>query len=189
VKYVSFGLTSVTLDSESGYIWLGGRGRKSLKLHIDSIRESLKSRSPSPNTSTEVYNPKTKAPTFISMAYLSTHIITVDSTRAIHVCPVDTFGSDDEDSLKEKLMPAHRDPILGVKPLKSPNLHEADFFTWSCEGTVHFWNVEGKCRASRKVEIEQLSAGEDEAANELKVLRVTEDMNTFVSGDRYGVLR
>jgi hypothetical protein len=123
------------------------------------------------------------------MAYLSTHIVTVDSTRAIHVCPVDALGRDDEKSLMESLMPAHRDPVLGVGSLKAPNPHEADFFTWSCEGSVNFWSLQGKCQATRKVELEQLATGDDEAANELKVLRVGEDLDTFISGDRYGVVR
>lgn len=190
VKYAPFGLTSVAVAPESGIVWLGGRGRKSLKLTMDDIREWVKTRPPSPTSSLDSNNMKGKSPIFISMAYLSTHIVTVDSTRAIHICPVDTFGSgEDEDSLKKRLVPAHREPVLGVRPLKRPNPYEADFFTWSCEGFVNFWNIQGRCQASRKVELEQLASGEDEAANELKVLRVTEDANTFVSGDRYGVLK
>lgn len=124
------------------------------------------------------------------MAYLKTHIVTVDSTKAIHVCPVDAFGNgDDEGTLRNSLVPAHRDQVLGVGPLTMPNVYKADFFTWSSEGSVHFWDIQGRCRASKKVELEQLAWGEDEVANELKVIRVTEDANTFVSGDRYGVLR
>jgi hypothetical protein len=190
VKYVPFGLTSAAFAPDSGTVWLGGRGRKSLELRMEDIRESLKPGSPTPTSPLENNNMKGKAPTFISMAYLSTHIVTVDSTRAIHVCPVDVIGNgDDEDTLKNSLVPAHRDPVLGVKPLKRPNIYEADFFTWSCEGSVNFWNMQGRCQASKKVELEQLGSGEDEAANELKVLRVAEDANTFVSGDRYGVLK
>ncbi|PCH06977.1 Hypothetical protein PENO1_014570 [Penicillium occitanis (nom. inval.)] len=190
VKYVPFGLTSVTVAPESGTVWLGGRGRKSLKLKMEDIREWTKFRSPSPTSPVDPINPKGKVPTFISMAYLATHIVTVDSTKAIHVCPVESFGhGDDEETLRNSLVPAHRDQVLGVGPLKMPNVYEADFFTWSCEGSVNFWDMEGRCRASKKVELEQMAWGEDEVANELKVLRVAEDANTFISGDRYGVLR
>lgn len=191
VKYVPFALTSVTAAPESGTVWIGGRGRKTLKLKMEDIREWTKVRSPTPPTSPpETFNLRGKSPTFISMAYLSTQIVTVDSTRAIHVCPVDAFGNvNSEDTLRDSLVPAHRDPVLGVRPLKRPNFYEADFFTWSCEGSVNFWDMQGRCQASRKVDLEQLASGEDEAVNELKVLRVAEDANTFVSGDRYGVLR
>lgn len=189
-KFVPFGLSSVTVAPESGTVWIGGRGRKSLKLRMEDIREWTKLRSPSPTSPVDTISPKGKVPTFISMAYLATHIVTVDSTKAIHVCPVDSFGNgDDEETLRDSLVPAHRDQVLGVGALKMPNVFEADFFTWSCEGSVNFWNMGGRCRASKKVDLEQLTWGEDEVANELKVLRVAEDANTFVSGDRYGVLR
>ncbi|EED15493.1 WD repeat protein [Talaromyces stipitatus ATCC 10500] len=190
VKHVPFGLTSVTVAPESGDIWLGGRGRRSLKLRMEDVRELTKLRSPSPTSSVDSINSKGKVPTFISIAYLATHIVTVDSSRAIHVCPVNVFGNgDDGGALRDSLVPAHRDQVLGVRSLVTPNVYKADFYTWSCEGSVNFWDMQGRCRASKKVELEQLASGEDEVANELKVLRVTEDANTFVSGDRYGVLR
>ncbi|OKL62092.1 hypothetical protein UA08_02978 [Talaromyces atroroseus] len=175
VKYAPFGLTSVAFAPDSGIVWLGGRGRKSLKLKMEDIREWLKPGSPTPTSPLENQNMK----------------VTVDSTRAIHVCPADVFGNgnDDDDTFKNSQVPAHRDPVLGVRPLKRPNMYEADFFTWSCEGSVNFWNMQGKCQASKKVELEQLASGEDEAANELKVLRVAEDADNYVSGDRYGVLK
>uniref|UniRef100_A0A093V2X6 Mitogen-activated protein kinase-binding protein 1 n=2 Tax=Talaromyces marneffei PM1 TaxID=1077442 RepID=A0A093V2X6_TALMA len=167
VKHVPFGLTSAAVAPESGIVWLGGRGRKSLKLRMEDIREWTKVRSPSPTSPVDTLIPK-----------------------AIHICPVDSFGNgDDEDVLRDSLVPAHRDQVLGVGPLKLPNVYKADFFTWSCEGSVNFWDMQGRCRASKKVELEQLAWGEDEVANELKVLRVAEDANAFVSGDRYGVLR
>jgi hypothetical protein len=189
VKFVGFGVTSATFDSELGVLWLGGRGRKTLKLPLDSIRALLRD-SYSPSTlSNELGSPKGKLPTLISMAYLSTHIVTVDSTRAIHVCSVDALGNDDEQSLLQSLMPAHRDPVLGVGALKIPNTYEADFFTWSCEGSVNFWTLQGECQGSKRVELEQLATGDDEVSNELKVLRVAEDLEYFISGDRHGVIR
>lgn len=86
-------------------------------------------------------------------------------------------------------MPAHRDAVLGVNALKSPNIYDADFFTWSSGGTVHFWNIQGRCQATKQVELEQLQASDDDIPNELKVLRATENMKSFIAGDRYGVLR
>ncbi|KAL1966114.1 hypothetical protein VTN77DRAFT_4862 [Rasamsonia byssochlamydoides] len=189
VKYLGFGITSVAVDSETGTVWLGGRGRRTQKLQIEELRAMATSASLSPNGSNEPGSPRGKLPAIISMGFLSTHMVTVDSTRAIHVCPMDALGGDDEPSLTEDLMPAHRDPVLGVGPLKMPNVHDADFFTWSCEGTVNFWSLQGKCQATRKIELEQLPASDDDAPNELRVLRAIEDMESFVSGDRYGVLR
>jgi WD40 repeat protein len=189
IKCVAFGITSIAVDSESGTVWLGGRGRKILKLQIDGLRTILASGSLSPNNLLEPGSPKGRQPAIVSMGFLSTHMVTVDSTRAIHVCPMDALSCDDEQCLPKALMPAHRDPVLGVSALKTPNAHDADFFTWSCEGSVNFWSLQGKCQATRKIELEQLATSDDEVANELKVLRAIEDTESFVSGDRYGVLR
>ncbi|KKA16819.1 WD repeat protein [Rasamsonia emersonii CBS 393.64] len=189
VKRLEFGVYSIAVDSETGTVWLGGRGRKTLKLQIEELRAMLTSVSPSLNGSNDTGSPKGRLPAIISMGFLSTHMVTVDSTRAIHVSPIDALGSDDDQSFMEALMPAHRDPVLGVGPLKMPNAHDADFFTWSCEGTVNFWNLQGKCQATRKIELEQLGTSDDEVSNELKVLRAIEEMDSFVSGDRYGVLK
>lgn len=190
VNYTSFGLTSIAVATDSGEVWLGGRGRRSVKMNLEEMRERTNLRSPSISSPVETVAPKTKSPSFISMAYLASHIVTIDSAKAIHVCPVEAFGDfSDEDKLRETLVPAHRDQVLGVRSLRMSNVYEADFFTWSCEGSVNFWDTQGRCRASRKVELEQMTLSDDDVINELRIFRFAEDLNAFVSGDRYGVLR
>jgi hypothetical protein len=190
VMQVDFGITSVAVDGESGAIWLGGRGRRAQKLQVVDIRAALTtsplSQAPHDRDSG---SPKRRQPAIISMGFLSTHMITVDSTRAIHVCPIDSLCNEHGENAMEASMPAHRDAVLGIGALKQPNPHDADFFTWSCTGTVNFWNVQGKRQVMRKIELEQLPASDDDSFNELRVLRATEDMQSFISGDRYGVLR
>ena len=95
-------------------------------------------------------------------------MVTVDATRAICICPIEGLDQSEnsESDFEEISMPAHRDAVLGVGPLKLPNIHEASFFTWSCGGTVGFWNIQGKRRAARKIELEQPASGDDEASNE-----------------------
>lgn len=122
------------------------------------------------------------------MGIFATHMVTVDSTRAIRVCPLSKVGEDNVDTLPEISMPAHRDAVLGIGALTPPGPHEADFFTWSSGGTVNFWSLQGRCRATRKVDLEQLP-GNDDDKNELKIVRTTADMTTFISGDKYGVIR
>ncbi|KKZ68412.1 hypothetical protein EMCG_00181 [[Emmonsia] crescens] len=189
VKSVAFGISSIVVDHESGTVWLGGRNRIILKSSIEELK-SLVSQSPTyPDHDERLSsNPKMKRPAIISMGIFATHMVTVDSTRAIRVCPLDRVGQDNVDTLAEISIPAHRDAVLGIGVLKSPNQHEADFFTWSSGGTVNFWTLQGRCRATRKVDLEQLP-GNDDDKNELKMLRTTADMKAFISGDKYGVIR
>ncbi|KAG5302614.1 WD domain-containing protein [Histoplasma capsulatum G186AR] len=189
VKSVTFGICSIVVDHESGMVWFGGRGRRIHKSSIDELK-SLISQSPIYPDHDERFlsSPKTKRPAIISMGIFATHMVTVDSTRAIRVCPLSKVGEDNVDTLPEISMPAHRDAVLGIGALTPPGPHEADFFTWSSGGTVNFWSLQGRCRATRKVDLEQLP-GNDDDKNELKIVRTTADMTTFISGDKYGVIR
>ncbi|OAX84285.1 hypothetical protein ACJ72_01350 [Emergomyces africanus] len=189
VKSVSFGICSVAVDYESGTVWLGGRDRIIQKYSIEELK-SMVSQSPTYSDHEERFSPspKMRRPAIISMGIFATHMVTVDSTRAIRVCPLDRVGKDHVDTLAEISLPAHRDAVLGIGVLKPPNPHEADFFTWSSGGTVNFWSLQGRCRATRRVDLEQLP-GNDDDKNELKILRNTTDMKEFISGDKYGVIR
>jgi hypothetical protein len=190
VLQAGFGITSVAVDTKSGSIWLGGRGRRTQKVQVEELRglKSNLSVSPAPRDR-DVGATKGKKPAIVSMGLLATHMVTVDSTRAIQVCPIDSLNNEHERGCTEASMPAHRDAVLGIGTAKQPNRHNSDFFTWSNGGTVNFWNRHGKCQATQKIELEQLSTGDDEFVNELKVLRAVEGMESFISGDRYGVIR
>jgi hypothetical protein len=189
VKNVGFGVSSIAADSESGSIWLGGRDRRLQRYSLEELRSSIVRKPASPNPQErEAHTPKVKKPAIISTGFLVTHMITVDSTRAIRVCPIDGLAEGDVQSLAEVSMPAHRDAVLGLGALKFPNVHDANFFTWSCGGTVSFWDLQGKCHATMKIDLEQLPNNDDDA-NELRILRATDDMKMFVSGDRYGIVR
>ncbi|KAL3439372.1 WD40-repeat-containing domain protein [Aspergillus tetrazonus] len=188
IQYVGFSITSLTADSDRACIWIGGRGRRMRRLPFESLRPS--SNLPSPRTlnrlSAEI---KSREPAITCIGSISSHLVTVDGTRAINIYPVEKLKGEDEQCNLGDTMPAHRDSVLGVGPLKTPNYLEADFFTWSCRGVVKFWNIQGKCRGSRTILAEPLAGSEDDAANELKILRATTDMGLFVSGDKVGVLR
>ena len=185
VRQMGFGITSLVVDSDQSLVWIGGRGRKIQKLSFDSLRSSQ-----SPGLSgSSLTEQKPKGPAITCMGSLSSHLITFDSTRAIHIYPFDALGDEDDLTSTDTTMPAHRDSVLGIRSLKKPNDLSADFFTWSCRGTVHFWDTQGKCRASRKIPVDKPSSEEDDVPNDLKTLAAAERMEFFVSGDRLGVLR
>ncbi|KAL4741573.1 quinon protein alcohol dehydrogenase-like superfamily [Aspergillus similis] len=188
IQYMGFSITSLTADSDRACIWIGGRGRRMRRLSFESLRPS--SNLPSPRTlnrlSAEI---KSKEPAITCIGSLSSHLVTVDGTKAINIYPVEKLKDEDEQCNWGVTMPAHRDSVLGVGPLRTPNHLGADFFTWSCRGVVKFWSTQGKCRDSRTILVEPSAGGDDDTANELKILRATTDMGLFFAGDKVGVLR
>ncbi|KAJ6141818.1 hypothetical protein N7497_010917 [Penicillium chrysogenum] len=190
VKQAGFSITSLAVDFDRESIWLGGRGRQMQRVPFDVLRSSGSSTPTSPaRLEKSAVDKKSKIPAITCMASLNSHLVTVESTRAIHVYPIDTLSEDGEQEEGEASMPAHRDPILGICRMDFPNGLSADFFTWSRNGSVNFWDAQGKCRGSKYIDVDQFPGKEDDAANELKVLRTAENAHWFVSGDKLGVLR
>lgn len=190
VKQVGFSITSLAVDFDQESIWLGGRGRQMQRVPFEVLRSSGSSRPMSPvRLDKSALDRKSKTPAITCMGSLNSHLVTVESTRAIHVYPIDTLGEDGEQEEGEASMPAHRDPILGICRMDFPNDLSADFFTWSRNGSVNFWDAQGKCRGSKNIDLDQFPGKEDDSANELKVLRTAENAGWFVSADKFGVLR
>lgn len=190
IKYVGYAITSMTTDIDQATLWVGGRGRRIEKFSFDSLRSLVATAPSSPKPLDKSPSGQARhGPAVNCIGSLSSHLVTIDATRGINVYPMDALADDDELSQSKVSMPAHRDPVLGLASLKTPNDLAADFFTWSSKGNVHFWDTQSMCRGSRTIDLEQLPGHEDGLANELKVLRTTPEMDLFVSGDRFGVLR
>ncbi|KAL2820383.1 quinon protein alcohol dehydrogenase-like superfamily [Aspergillus granulosus] len=187
-QYMDFGITSLTADSDDSCIWIGGRGRRVQKFAFELLRSSSNPSSPRTLSRSSV-EAKPKEPAITCIGSLTSHLVTVDATKAIHIYPIEELNDVGDQCETGVAMPAHRDAVLGIGPLKTPNKLSADFFTWSCKGVVKFWNTRGECRESRTIAVEQLSGGDDDNSNELKVLRADNDIEVFVSGDKLGVLR
>lgn len=101
---------------------------------------------------------------------------------------MEKLNDESEQDGAEITLPAHRDSVLGIGPLRSPNHLCADFFTWSRRGVVKFWDTEGECRFSRTIPVEQPPSDEN-SPNELKVLRANHRVDLFASGNKLGVLQ
>ncbi|KAJ5569423.1 uncharacterized protein N7459_008853 [Penicillium hispanicum] len=188
--HVGFGITSLTVDFDREAIWLGGRGRKMQRLSFDSLRcSSLPSPMSPARLEKSVIDKRDRSPAIICMGALSSHLITVEATREIRIFPMDALREEGEQEHSETSIPAHRDPVLGIGRLQVPNNFSATFFSWSRNGSVHFWGPRGKCMRSTAVFLDQNPGIDDDIVNELKVLRVADDAQRFVSGDKFGVLR
>lgn len=184
IKYVGFGISSLTIDPDHGYLWVGGREKRMQRFSLESLRPSSPiSPGPSGRTSS---SKKTKGPAITCMGSLGSHLVSVNSSKEIQIYRVESISNDCERALA---IAAHRDAVLGISPLPDHNELQANFFTWSANGTVKFWDTAGRCKDSRTVTVEQPLGSDESLTNELKILRATEDLKLLVSGDKMGVLR
>lgn len=119
-------------------------------------------------------------------------IVSIDSDRTIRIrwmCA--DVPSMDLEQTSGITLPAHRDALHGVVSLPR-ELALGDYATWSLEGSVHFWSLDGCLKRSEKVQLEQpeqSSIDYEEYDNELRVVRVSANGQSIVSGDRFGVLQ
>ncbi|KAJ6155340.1 hypothetical protein N7470_005906 [Penicillium chermesinum] len=171
ITQVGFCIASLAVDFDRETIWVGGRGRKMQRLSFDAVRSPPNPAPMSPARSEKgVLEKRSKIPAITCMGSLFSHMVTVESTREIHIYPIDALREEGEQELGETSMPAHRDPVYGVRSLGKPNELKADFFSWSRNGSQNY-------------------ATEDEMSNELKVVRAGEQGKWFVSGDKLGILK
>lgn len=188
VKYMEFGITSLAVDTVRESMWLGGHEGQIERFTFEALRSSVAS-SPVSVDRTSVFRKTRRESSITSMGFLSSHLVVIDAKRSIRLYSVDNLYDDGQQNNAGTLLPAHKDAVLGIRPLRSPNDLNAEFFTWSSGGAVNFWDSQGRYRSSQSVDLDKLSSGEDDTSNELKVVCATDNMSFFVTGDRLGVLR
>lgn len=188
IQHMGFGITSLAVDSDRSCIWTGGRDGQIQSVPLSTVENSIPPPSPTHSESSLLAESKNKKPAISCMGYLTSHLVALDVTRAIRVYPIEALGDDDLLARVTNSLPGYRDAVLGVSSSQSSDDPDVDFFTWSCRGTVDFWDIRGRNKMTRTVPLETSGAGE-ESSNELKVLRTTDGMDFFVAGDKFGVLR
>lgn len=123
---------------------------------------------------------------------LPDRIVSIDDDRNIRVesvCSAASPAAFERSSLAT--LPAHNDAVQGVVPLARKS-GLGDYITWSLGGSVNFWTIDGSLKRSEMVELEQpeqSATDHDEGVNELRLIRVSDDAQSIVSGDRLGVLQ
>ncbi|PWY89400.1 WD40 repeat-like protein [Aspergillus sclerotioniger CBS 115572] len=188
VQHMEFGIASLAVDSYRSCVWVGGRGGQIQQCTFEKIRSSTVPLSPALSGRSSAEQ-GFKGPAIVCLGSLGSHLVTVDMTNAIDIYSSNNVSEDVDQRDAQNRICAHRDGVLGIRPLQTPNQLEADFFTWSRKGTVNFWNTQGKCKDSRTIALEHPAGNDEDISNELKVVRTTDDMDRFFSGDKFGVLR
>ncbi|KAF8460230.1 WD40-repeat-containing domain protein [Kalaharituber pfeilii] len=191
IANAEFGVSCITIDAESKFAWVAGKNGNIRALVLKEIVPSTPPPlSPSSSRSGSPVLPYGCRPANVTaMASMLGHLFTLDSNHSIKIINVSTCDGVPVPNSMVRELPAHKDAVLGVR-LLPPTYHSgASFFTWSAGGLVLFWSLEGINQGDFMVELEQPSEGEDDIANELKVVRVSPMGDYFITGDKYGVLR
>lgn len=124
----------------------------------------------------------------MAMSTMHNHIFTLDANRSIKVISMTTTNGVPTPTSVVSEFPAHRDSVMGVRLLPKQSKIQGSFFTWSTGGLVLFWDIDGKSTGEFQVDLEQPPDAEHDP-NELKVVRIANNGEFIVSGDKYGVLR
>ena len=181
----------LTVDIARKRLWMGGTMGKLWALPLDLFTGvEISSDLLVSLTDSEPHSSLGSGPNVdtVAMGYVRGQVVTVESDRSIRIRRSTNTGN--RGNVKtEKRMPAHDSGVLGVSILHHPNDHNAEFFTWSAQGTVIFWLLDGTCKGKLEIPLDQPDNAEDGNQNELKVVRSSESNKYFVSGDKLGVLR
>lgn len=181
-----FSVTCIAVDTEARRVRIGGKHGNVKSMSLDDL---LNPATPpdSPNPTVVESTSSSDVGNLCAMGYAARSLITVDSKHSIEV----SFpGSDDADpQMQDTPFPAHGDSVLGVQLLSPNNKMQADFLTWSSDGTVVFWKLDGSSQISLTVDVEQLPAGDEDIPNQCQIVRASQGCSFLVAGDRYGVLR
>jgi WD40 repeat protein len=185
IKLASTGffIMCLAVDVQSRMVRIGGRNGRMKSMALDELLD------PSPPESLKAFlecASGASGPDFCAMGYAANSLVTVDSKNSIEISNPD---SNTADLRMQKVLSAHGDSVLGIGLLSPENKMNAAFLTWSANGTIVFWDLDGSSKGLVKVEVEQLSAGDDDPVNQCQIVRAGKNAAYLVTGDKYGVLR
>ena len=185
VTNTGFSITCLAVDTVARRIRVGGRHGKFKSMNLDDLlTPSTPPESPIPLGETV---PLGGAGHLCALGYAAGSLVTIDSKHTIEISTVDLDSLDPK--MENEPFPAHGDAVLGVRLLSQENEMNASFLTWSANGTIIFWDLNGSNRESIKVDIEQMSSGEEDLVNQCQIVRASKGATFLVTGDRYGVLK
>ncbi|KIW12169.1 hypothetical protein PV08_09444 [Exophiala spinifera] len=115
---------------------------------------------------------------------LPSHIITLDSDGSLQLQPCEPGDSNES----QPTFAAHNSILLGVQTL-SDGCAFGDFLTWSKNGEIKFWSSQGELIKQEIVDLDNSSADANDCENELTRVRYIQEINCFVVGDRFGLLK
>ncbi|KIN02542.1 hypothetical protein OIDMADRAFT_143864 [Oidiodendron maius Zn] len=179
-----FQITCIAIDMDTQRVRIGGRHGVMKSISLDELLSSRTSPEPS---ITGASTPGDDDGHLCAMGYAARSLVTIDSKHSIKIS---SPHSDDADpKMLNTPFPAHGDAVLGVRLLSPDNDMKAAFITWSANGRVVFWGLDGCSKKSLAVEVEQSNLPDEDVVNQCQVIRPSKGAAFIVSGDKCGVLK
>ncbi|KAH8590233.1 WD repeat protein-like protein [Bisporella sp. PMI_857] len=180
-----FSITCLAVNMQSRTVKIGGMLGQVKSMSLDDL---LTPSTPPESPLSLIEKMSTRNETGLcAMRFAADTLVTIDSKHMIEIVNEDLKLEDERELITP--FPAHGGAVLGVIPLAAPNSRNSAFLTWSANGIVVFWDLDGCGQGSLKIEMEQNSIADDDPVNQCQVIRASKDLTFLVSGDRYGVLR
>lgn len=193
VTKLDFSILCSTFDRRNDCVWFAGKAGvlQSISLSVLMNRaippdshESLPFLKPSLPS-----NPGNR-PDIKSVGAVRDQLVTIDSN---HKTGLWTFEEDVSVSVIPsvgKTLPAHGAPVLGVRGLLPKARSDSpDFLTFSANGIVFFWMLDGSCRGSIDIAPDQAAVVNDVDRNEVKIVTPSFPDELLLVGDKWGCLR
>ena len=182
-----FRISSATFDGCSSVIVSGGTGQsktydlKDLEQRTPTSAKRTKRQTISPQKSLFVdANPTIAVATFQGIT------VELNSSRGISLARSHSSNSDKSDLSRYQLA-AHNESVLGVQQYTSEALPRAAFLTFSVNGWIQIWDVDGAVVTSLQMAVTP-SAEMYEVTNELRAVRALQKTSFLVAGDKCGML-
>lgn len=185
VAHVEFAIHSAVVHSDS-LLLVGGDQGHFMSFTVDNLLNPRTSEGFVARGTTINYTGMTTS--IIALASFNDLLITLDCRRTFRVLKVSNDESPEVSSIKN--LPAHGAAVLGAQPL-TPKIAtlDASYLTWSTEGSILFWDVEGVNVGCLRVPLRIADAEDETMSNELKIVCAIERGGYLISGDKHGWLR
>lgn len=198
-KNVGFGVQCICKDPIYPLVMVGGRNGQVHRQNLDQIRDLARNQPTPPAVSrkttmnsTEEGEPpdaQSQSSDLLALASILGKLVILDADHRLSIAPQIPYVGASEQSSFQKSFPAHRDAVEGVQIVANSESN-IQFVTWSRDGDVKCWDAAGTFQSGFQVELDQLDTdGDFEVRNELKTIRAMRGGKSFVTGDKYGVIK
>ena len=180
-----FQITCIAIDMGTRRVRIGGRHGIVKSIGLDDLLSSSTSQELS-----MVVGESTSGDDdghLCAMGYAARSLVTIDSKHSIKISSPDSDEADP--NMLNTPFPAHGDAVLGVRLLSPDNAMKAAFLTWSANGRVVFWGLDGCSKKSLTVEVEQSNLSDEDVVNQCQVVHASKGAEFIVAGDKCGVLK
>ncbi|MCJ1472159.1 hypothetical protein MMC13_000806 [Lambiella insularis] len=190
ISTVDFSIKCLSVDYSTNDLLFGGKGADIRRIKLDDLDQleafPRKSRSSS-TSSSGTASTLDESTGLIALGPLPACLVAVDSAHCVQLYSKTEPQSGWPVKLHEA--PAHRSAILGVRMIGGHEFEIPRFFTWSTDGLISIWTLDGIRKADFEVSLNQSYSSDDDGPNELTVVRASDDGGFFIAGDKRGNLR